>query len=200
MPKVVEDENGKEMTMFSQEELEAAKKAEEERLKTEYEAKLAEKDQHVKTKLEEFTKGKTAQELKEIETEKKIEEAKRIAEEASGRILASESRRIETLKRVAMEKFTGNNQELTKKFEDAWGLVNLEIKDDADVARKAELVANMTGLNFSDQNFGSMSLGGAKIPNFSREDTKEKEASYNQFKDTLGLDNFINEVKGPEQK
>lgn len=196
---VVDEESGKEEIMYSAEELEAAKNAEIDRLKTEHEKALLDKDEHVKKKLEEFNQGKSAQELKDIERDRKIEEANRIASEATEGLKTAEGRRINSLKEIAREKFTGNDPELNKKFEESWGLVNLEIKEDADIVRKAELVANMSGLNNNgDDGMGGMPMNGGYAPNFKREDTEKSKADHDTFKKALGLDSFIDEMKPPE--
>lgn len=189
MSKTIEDDNGNEVVVFTQEELDAQSAA----IKAEYEAKLIEKDTHLKTKTDEFIKGKQSQELKDIERDAAIAEAKRLAAEAGEKATQAEIRRQNAIKEVAMKKFTGDDTELRAKFEESWNLVNLEIKDDADIAKKAELVANMSGLNSAPQmnNLGAMSMSSGYAPKVSAVEKEKQDAEYNNFKSSLGLDEFL---------
>lgn len=189
MSKTIEDDNGNEVVVFTQEELDAQSAA----IKAEYEAKLIEKDTHLKTKTDEFIKGKQSQELKDIERDAAIAEAKRLAAEAGEKATQAEIRRQNAIKEVAMKKFTGDDTELRAKFEESWNLVNLEIKDDADIAKKAELVANMSGLNSAPQmnNLGAMSMSGGYAPKVSAVEKEKQDAEYNNFKSLLSLDEFL---------
>jgi len=188
MSKTIEDDQGNEVVVFTQEELDAQSSA----MKAEYEAKLLEQANHLKTKTEEFVKGKQSQELKDIERDNAIAEAKRLAAEAGEKANNAEMRRQNAIKEVAMKKFTGDDAELQSKFEESWNLVNLEIKDDADIVKKAELVANMSGLNSAPQmNMGSMSMSGGYAPKVSAVEKEKQDAEYNNFKNSLGLDEFL---------
>jgi hypothetical protein len=188
MSKTIEDDQGNEVVVFTQEELDAQSAT----IKAEYEAKLLEQANHLKTKTEEFVKGKQSQELKDIERDNAIAEAKRLAAEAGEKATQAEMRRQNAIKEVAMKKFTGDDAELRAKFEESWNLVNLEIKDDADIAKKAELVANMSGLNSAPQmNMGAMSMSSGYAPKVSAVEKEKQDAEYNNFKSSLGLDEFL---------
>lgn len=197
---VVDEETGKEEILYTAEEIEAAKQAEITRLGEEHKKALEDKDNHMKEKLDEFTKGKTSQELKDLETEKKITEAKEIAEKATGLVTAAETRRIGTLKDVARNQFTGGNPELDKQFEDAWVLVNLEIKEDSDVMKKAETAAKIAGLTqeVGGGFGGGMPPSGGYAPNFVKKDEKAAAVDHETFKGALGLDKFLEETAGPK--
>ena len=188
---LIENEKGEEITVFTAEEKAAAEAA----IKAEYEAKLVDKDNHLKSKLDEFSKGKTASELKDAERDAAVAEAKKIAEEAKASVTNSEEKRQNTLKEVAMKKYVGNNPELKAKFDESWSLINLEIKDDSDVTRKAELVANMLGYN-NQSNLGSMSMGGGYAPAVSSVEKEKSDADHQKFMDALpGMDSFIPKSK-----
>jgi len=198
MPKVVENEEGKEETLFTAEDIEAAKKAEADRLQADFDAKMLEKDEHQKKKLAEFETGKTAQELKDIERDKEVAEAKRIAEEAVGKVTESEGKRQNTIKEAARIRFTGGDAELDKKFEESWALINVEIKEDADIYKRAELAANLAGLNGGGTNEGGMQMSGGYAPSFVKKDETLKEADHQTFNSELGLDKFLEETAGPK--
>lgn len=193
MSHIIKDDAGNDVTVFTAEEVEAAKKAEADRIQAEADAKIAENEKHLKEKTDEFLKGKTAQELKDIERDRKIEEARLAAEAANKTAAEAEARRISSIKKSSMEQFVGNDPELTAKFEEAWGLVNLEIKEDSDIARKAEMVANMIGLNQTPPGMVGMPMGGGggSAPRLNEQEKKNKEAEHTKFVDALGMGDFI---------
>lgn len=195
---VVDEDTGKEEIVFTAEELEAAKKAEAERIQSEYEAKLAEKDEHLKKKTDEFVQGKTAQELKDQERDAKTAEALRIAEEANKKAEEAENKRISSLKKLAREQYAGNDPTLAAKFDEAWDLVNLEIKEDEDIFKRAELTANLAGLNSNGGSFaGGMPFAGGFAPKPQQKEVQVKEEEHSKFKNALGLEDFIPK---PEEK
>lgn len=184
----VQNDEGVEMDVFTTDEMTARETA----IKAEYEAKLLDKDAHVQKKLDEFQQGKTAQELKDAERDTKIEEARKLAEDATLRATTAEERRLAALKDIAMKRYVGDDAELKAKFEESWNIVNLEIKDDSDVVRKAELVANMAGINQSAIGLGNMPMGagGGFAPKVSAVEKEKKEAEYSKFKSQLGLEDL----------
>ncbi len=189
----IENDQGVEMEVFTQDEIATQIAAKEAELKADFEKQMADKDNHLKTKLDEFQQGKTAQELKDTERDTAIAEARKIAEEAKTNAQNAEQRRLDSLKGIAMRKFVGDDAELVTKFEESWAIVNLEIKDDSDIAKKAELVANMIGVNQSNQTLGSMPMGGGGgfAPKVSAVEKAKGDAEYSKFKSVLGLDEFI---------
>ena len=92
-----------------------------------------------------------------------------------------------------MKKFVGEDTELIAKFEESWSMINLDIKDDGDVAKKAEMVANMIGLNQMFNNLDNMPMSGAGsfAPKVSAVEKQKSEAEYSRFKSALGLDEFL---------
>jgi hypothetical protein len=189
------DENGNEVTGFISAEEVAAKEA---ALKAEYEAKLADKEQHLKDKTDEFMKGKTAQELKDLERDQKIAEATQKADQAAQKAIEAEEKRINALKRVAMEQYVGKDPELAAKFEESWNMVNLEIKSDDDIYKRAEMTASLAGLNNSTSiGFASMPFHGGVPPQLNEKEKQIKEADHNKFMSMTGLTDFI--PKEPQQ-
>lgn len=190
--KIIEDENGNQLTYYSAEEVQATALQEAERIKAEYEAKIAEKDEHLKTKTNEFLQGKAAQEAKDIERDGKVAEAQRLAEEARAKAVEIESKRTESLKKIAMKQFVGNDDELTAKFEESWNLINLEINGDDDISKKAEMVASLIGINNSNIMGGAgIAMSGGIAPKVSPTEKAKSDADYSQFKSAFGLDEFI---------
>lgn len=189
MPFKVENDKGEEIEVHTTADLEAAKAAEAERVKAEYEAKLLDKDNHMKQKLDEFQQGKSSQELKDQERDAAIADAKKVADEANLRVANSEQRRLDALKNIAMNKYVGDSAELKAKFDESWNLVNLDIKEDSDISKKAELVANMIGLNQTSVGLGNMPMGGGGsfAPKVSAVEKEKQDAEYEKFKGAFGL-------------
>ncbi len=193
----IENDQGVEIEVYTQDEIAVHVAAKEAELKADFDAKMAEKDSHIKTKLDEFQQGKTAQELKDAERDAAIADARKIAEEAKLNATTAEQRRQDSLKNIAMKKFVGDDSELVAKFEESWTIINLEIKDDSDIAKKAEMVANMIGLNNTSNNLGNMPMGGGGgfAPKVSAVEKQKSDAEYNKFKSMLGLDEFLPPVE-----
>lgn len=199
--KVVDPDTSAETEAFTAEEFAAKTKEIEDAAAK----KIADNEEHMKQKLNEFQQGKTATELeKEAEkakTASEIAEARRIANEAAATVASSEARRLETLKKVAMEKFVGTDPELVKKFEESWALVNFDTKEEADFLKKAEMVANMIGMNSApNMGAGGMSFGGAHAPGFQPAKKEMDSAAHQTFRDALpGMNDFLAKPKD-EQK
>ena len=189
MPIKVTDDQGVEIEAFTAEDV-AAKEAE---IKSQYEAQLADKDKHLKEKTDEFLKGKSAQELKEIERDNAIAEANQKAEEARSLAAGSETKRMDALKAIARKQYTGDNPELISKFDESWNLINMDIKEDTDISKRAELAANMSGLNSTGGSFGSVgiSMGGGIAPQVSPANQAKSKEDHDKFKNYLGLNDFI---------
>lgn len=109
MPKTITNEDGSTEEVFTKEELEA---------------QLKEKDEHVKTKLEEFQKGKTAQELADIKRDEEIAAAKKIAAEAIEKVSQAEQGRINTVKNYIAEQYVGQDADLRTKLDEAYDLIS----------------------------------------------------------------------------
>lgn len=190
--KIVDPDTGAETEAFTQAELEAREAA----IKAEADKKIADNEAHMAQKLDEFQKGKTATELeKEAERNKtaaEIAEARKIAEAAAATVAASEARRLEGLKKMAFQRFVGDDAELNKKLEDAWAVINFDPKDEADFVKKAEMAANMSGLNAPPNLAAGMSFGGSFAPGFKPSQKKIDETAHQTFRSALpGMDDFL---------
>lgn len=191
MSKIVVDDDGKEETVYTQAEMDA--------IKADADAKLKDKDTHFSGKLDEFAKAKAIQDAKDTERDAKAAEIKATADAALAKAAESEGKHLLSLKNAAMKKYTGEDPTLKAKFDESWALVNLEIKDDEDVLKKAEMVANMAGLNNAPDVFaGDFSMSGGHAPTLSAAEKEKKSAEHNQFKSALGLEDFI--IKPEEKK
>ncbi len=194
--KVVDPDTGAETEAFTADELAAKTKEIEDAAAK----KIAENEAHMKEKLDQFQQGKTAAQLAEEEKQGKrdaeIAEAKRLAGEAVAGQVASETRRLETLKKSAIASLVGNDPELTKKMEDAWVLINIDAKEDADFFKKAEMAANMSGINHQGTiGPGGMSFGGGFAPQVNKKKEVD-EATHSTFRGALpGMDDFLSKPK-----
>lgn len=196
--KVTDPDTGVESEAFTIEEMEAQKIS----IQTEANKKIADNEAHLALKLDEFQKGKNATEL-EKETEKNktaadIADARRIAEEAAATVRTTEERRVSGLKKMAIERFVGNDPDLTKKMEEAWAVINIPTVDDTDFMKKAEAAANMSGINSAPNIMGAMPFGGGMPPSFQQK-KEVNEAEHTRFRDALGdMNDFL--AKPNEQK
>lgn len=177
MSKTITNDLGEEEVVYTQAELDA---------------QLAEKDAHVKTKLDEFTKGKGAQELKDQERDAQVAEAKAKADEAAQKaaeatsIAAAErARHQQSVTDFALAQFTGGDTELNKKIMDAMPLVNLEIKDDKDILERVRIAATIAGLagNAATPQFPAY---GGMAPQFNKNDGPS-DADHEAFLAATGL-------------
>jgi hypothetical protein len=149
----------------------------------------------MKEKLDEFQKGKTATQLEQetAETARKasVEAAQKTATEALEFAKGAEQKRLNTIKDSVRQNYVGKDPELTKKFEEAWEIVNFPITKDEDIASKANMVANMIGVNAGmgmDFTFGG---GGHQAPNFQRREGVN-ETTHKTFRSALpGMDDFL---------
>ncbi len=174
MSKIIKNDDGTEEEVFT---------------KAELDAQLAEKDAHVKQKLDEFQTGKSAQELKDIEHKTALDEAKRIADEALALGRTSEERRVGSIKEFIMDQYTGGDAELKKKLTEGWDLINLPITGDEDIRKRIELAANAVGLTGP----GSAGVvvpahGGGMPPSFQKKTDKTVTEEENKaFREATGL-------------
>jgi len=204
---LITDAEGNEIEVMTAEDVAAQVTAEAERVKAESEealakiqeehtAALAAKDEHIAGKLNEFIAGKKGVKEKEEElTEKeqaaqdKLDEALRIAQEANDRVTKSEQTKNDTLKKHWIAQAVGTDEDLIAKIEANYDLLNIDIKEDGDIARRVQLAVNMVpGLeitNIPDVSFGG--AGGGMAPQFNSKEENEKAADYNEWVEELGL-------------
>lgn len=193
--KIVNEETGQEEVVYTQAELDVIKADADKKMadaEAAATAKIKENEDHLKQKTDEFLKGKNAQELKDIERDKKIEEAKAAADAAGAKAVEAEQKRQDAVRASIVRQYVGEDPKLKERFEESWKMVNLEIKTDDDILKKAELAANMAGLNGTGMSSaGGMPMSGGFAPNMKPADKEKKEAEYSTFKNAFGLNEFI---------
>lgn len=192
MPKVEKnEETGAEETFYTQAELDA--------IKAENDKALADKDEHVKNKLKEFETGKTAQELKDIERDKQIQEAKEKAEKAetTANNTVEESRK--KVKDFFVSQLVGEDADLKKKLDDSLKIVEagrsasgLDIKSDDAIKEMTIQAANMAGIGASA--LPNFPMGGGYAPSFQKSTAEVSDAEHEEFLKATGYQ------KPPEPK
>ena len=198
---IQDDSTGEDKEVFTKEELETKAREVEEQ----YKKQLEEKETHYKTKIDEFVKGKQGVESKEKEVESKqkewedkIAEARKISEDAVQKVEAERVARFNALKNHIFEQYGGTDPDVKKKLEEKWELINVTITSDDDVKKRAQLTAELAGLNVgtvgTQQFIGGSSFGGGYAPSFEKKQGASPE-EYNRFKSELGLDD-IGKVEG----
>ena len=113
MPQVITKDDGTDETVYTQAELDAAKKEADDKAAL----AIADEKKHTAEKLDEFQKGKTAQELKDIERDNAIKTAKETAEKAvkSANDIVENSRK-KSIDFIA-DRMIGKDVELRKKLD-----------------------------------------------------------------------------------
>lgn len=140
--KEITNDDGTVETFYTKEELDQQAAD----LATKHKAELDDKDKHVAEKLEEFTKGKTSQEQKDVQRQTEIDAAKKLAEDAMGMVQTEKEKRAGVVQDFAISQFVGENKELADKIKAHLPMVALEIKEDKDIMEKVRLAATMAGL------------------------------------------------------
>lgn len=182
-----------EVEVFTQEELEAKALEKAKEVEEEYKKQLEEKDNHLKTKLDEFQQAKKKVEGKEGEISEKeellnqqIEEIKKLAEEANSKVEKSEKEKIESIKKIIASNLVGEDKELNEQLENAYSLVNMEEASVEQIQQRMQYAAKMIGLSQS-VDIPQVSFGGGMVaPNLNSSE-KNSEESYKKFKEELGL-------------
>ncbi len=181
---IVNDE-GEEVVVFSQEEIDAQLAEKEAAIKAEYETKLAEKDAHVKDKLDQFQQAKKGVDTAQEEVRAMAEEAKRMAEEAKMSVAQAKEAELATKKDFYIQSVVGGDTDLKKKIEDAYGMLNLPAATDKEIMERVQKAVTLAGI--SQMSTPSLSFGGAQAPNFQQAGEQGKEAAYEAWKSELGI-------------
>lgn len=181
---IVNDE-GEEEVVYTEAEKQAEKDAEIEKVKADYEAKLAEKDAHVKEKLDQFQQAKKGVDTAQEEVRAMAEEAKRLAEEAKMSVAQAKEAELTTKKDFYIQSVVGGDTDLRKKIEDAYGMLNLPAATDKEIMERVQKAVTLAGI--SQMSTPSLSFGGAQAPNFQQAGEQTKEAAYNEWKKELGI-------------
>lgn len=179
MPKTITNEDGSTEEVFT---------------KAELDAQLQEKDDHVKTKLEEFQKGKTAMELAEEARKTEIAEATRIATEALATAETSKQEKITTVKNYFAESVVGQDAELRTKLDDSLKIIEagrlangMDVTSEKAIQEMTVAAANMAGISASAMPDFPMTGGGA--PDFNKKEGTVDEADHAAFLEATGYNN-----------
>lgn len=139
----------------------------------ELDAQLLEKDNHVKTKLDEFQKGKTAQELKDIETLEAIKKANETAEQANK---TAESVKADARGRIVnfmAEQFVGQDADLRTKLNDSFSVIEegrkakgLDIQSEVSIKEMMIQASKMSGIDGGNVVNPVFPMGPGMAPNF----------------------------------
>ena len=181
---IINDE-GNEEVVFTQAELDAQKAAEIEAIKAEYEKQLAEKDAHVKEKLDQFQKAKSSIDIEKEEINAKVAEAMRIAEEAKMSVAQSKEAELAAKKTIWVQSVAGNDPELTKKIEEAYGMLNLPATSDAEIQARVQKAVALAGI--TQMPHQNISFSGSYAPNVTAANDQGKQAEYEAWKKELHI-------------
>ena len=181
MPTTIINDDGNEVEVFTAEEL-AAQRVE---LEEKYKKELADKDAHVQEKLSQLKNKEGGIEAVESEAIKKAEEAKTLVEELQNKISENEKSKQETIKNFWISQTTGGDEELTKKLQDAYELINIPITSEADIAQRVTLATQMVGIKTIE--IPSNPFIGGVAPQFAASKDAQADATYDSWKKELGL-------------
>jgi len=196
MPKIIEDDNGNELTVYTAEEL----ASERSKVEEEYKGKLAEKDEHVKKKLDEFMQGKKSveqlsaeAEAKQKEVDAKIDGANKLAQDAIAKADAERQARLFAIRDYMFEQYGSTDPEVKKKLLEGWDLANVPMDNEENIKRRVQVAASIAGVNGQvavNPVYGApFSVGYA--PQFNQKKEGVSDAEHELFKQELGLGNFI---------
>ena len=146
MATTIINEEGQEMEVFTQEEIQAQLAEREAALKAEYEKMLAEKDAHVKEKLDQFQQAKKSVDIEAEEAKRLAEDAKRIAEEAKLSVTQAQETALNAKKEVMITSVVGNDVELRKKIEASYGLLNMPAGNEIEINARLQAAMTLAGI------------------------------------------------------
>jgi exopolysaccharide biosynthesis protein len=170
MSKVITNEDGTEETVFTQAELDA---------------QLLEKDNHLKTKLDEFTKGKTAQELSKEENKAAIEAMKKEVDETKASFVKSQETQRTKVVNFLVKQVVGEDVELTKKLAAEMAIVEAgykasgkDVNDESIIQEMISKSVSMAGINAVAPSFP---MNGGFAPNFNNPKEAVSDAEHEKF-------------------
>lgn len=198
MPTTIKDENGEEVTYYTEEDI-AEERA---KIEEDFEGKLKEKDEYIKEKLDQFVQGKkkaeetmTEAEKRDAEWQEKLEEAKKEVEQVKQMSQQERDSRLNDLKTVMFEQYGGSDEDVRKKLDEAYEIINIEATDAEGVRKRVEAAARYAGVSSDtsgSQDDGGYQVGGGfsrgRAPEFDKRSEDEKQADYSQFKSALNLE------------
>jgi hypothetical protein len=189
MARTIINDDGNEEVVYTQEELEQQKA---EAIKA-LEEQLADKEAHLKEKLDQFKKATGGAELEKEEAVAKAqleaEQARALAEQANKAIEEANNARQEAAKKYYMKSFVGENVELLAKLEESYQMINLATATEEDIKRRVEMSASLAGINtFQAPTAPFSGAGYAPTPTSS-----QAKDDYEKFKGELGIniDNLL---------
>lgn len=186
---IIQNDAGEDIEVFSAEEV-AQQVAQEAELKAKeveekYQAELKAKDEHYAEKLDQFVKAKKGIETKDDALEAKLAEIKKIAEEANLKVTLAEADKVETIKNFYLNQTVGGNEELSTKMKQAYDMLNMPATNEAEIALRVQMAANMIGV--SSISAPNMTFSGGMAPTFKPADEKQSEAEYEIYKKEFGI-------------
>ena len=192
--KILSDETGEEIEVLTPEEAKAAQDAavaaEVTRLQSEHAKALADKDAHVKEKLDQFQRAQGGVEAKENEAKTLAEEAKKIAEEAKASVASAEAEKIATKKDYFIRSVVAGDPELTSKIHENLKLLTMPEGTDAEIAAKVQKAVQMSGIGSIQTNPGFSFAGG--MPSAPQKvDQSVKDHNYEVWKNELQINDLV---------
>lgn len=187
MSKEIENEDGSKEIMYSQAELDAQKADAD----AAAEAKIQENKEHTERKIKELETGKSAQELKDIERDRAIEEAKKKSDEA----IAIANTTVEGARAKVKDFFAasivGEDVTLRTKLNESLKIIEAgraangqDIKSDDSIKEMMIQAANMAGIGAGTAPVFPMYGGGA--PSFQKPENQISDSEHEVFKKATG--------------
>lgn len=183
--KTILDDDGNEEIVFTQEEITAQLMEKEAAMKAEYEAKLADKDAHVKDKLYQFEQAKKSAEQLHAEAMAGVAEAKKLAEEAKMSVTQSKESELSVRKDYWVQSVAGGDADLKAKIEEAYNMLNLPAGTDKEISERVQKAVSLAGI--SHISTPNLSFGGSMAPNFQAAGEQSKEAAHEAWKKEYGI-------------
>ena len=198
MSQTVVDAEGKELEVFTAEELNAKIAEREAVLKTEYEKTLADAKEHQAKKLDEFEKAKAGAIATQKSAEELAAEAKKYAEEAKATVEASKQEALQTKKQYWIQSVVGGDAELTKRINENYELLAaMPASTDAEIQARVQKAIQAAGIGSVASFSQSLSLGGAAPANVTPTEKSIKDHNYEVWKNELQIQDLV--PKKPNQ-
>lgn len=203
--KVVDDE-GKEIEVFTAEEMQEQLAIREASLKVEHDKIIADKDAHQAEKLKEFEKAKAGAKGAETDAKgaeanalAKTEEATKIANEAKTAIETARTNELAAKKNFWIQGAVAGDPELTKRILEKYDLLSgMPSATDAEIMSRVQESVKLAGINTvvgvggGNSFSGGFSFGSGGVPPAGvMTDAKIKEHNYEVWKNELGIQDLI---------
>lgn len=185
MAQTIVNDEGEEVVVLTQAEVDAQMAEKEAAMKAEFEKQLAEKDAHVKEKLGQFQQATKSAEQLHAEAMAGIAEAKRIAEEAKVSVAQSKESELLIKRDFYIQSIAGNDPDLKKKLEDSYSLINMPATTDAEIQERLQKAITLAGVTHASSH--SMSFGGAVAPQANANSQQQRDAAHEEWKRSLNI-------------